>query len=167
MKAGRTFITNGPLLDLKVEDQGLGETLERPGGDEVEAEVSFVSHYPVARAELVADGEVVHRWEWPEGRYQGRERRAVRCSRDGWLAARLWGNTRDSFGHSLWAHTSPIWVRCGTPPVTRPAAAALFLRSIDESSAWVNHRGRFSNDRQRQEVTELFRRGREVFSGLS
>lgn len=166
MKAGRTFITNGPVLDLTLDGQGLGQTVEHPGGGQVEVEVSFTSHYPVERVELVADGEVVHRWEWPEGRRQGHERQAVRCDRDGWLAARLWGNSRDSFGHSLWAHTSPIWVRCGTPPLSRPAAAALFRRSIDESIAWVNHRGRFSNDGQRQEVIELFRRGREVFTAL-
>jgi hypothetical protein len=166
MKAGRTFITNGPILDLSVDGQGLGGTVERSGGGTVEAEVSFTSHYPIERVELVADGEVVHRWEWPGGRRQGRERRAVTCSRDGWLAARLWGNTRDSFGHSLWAHSSPVWIRCGALPLARPNAARRFLRSIDESIDWVARRGRFSNDRQRQEVTELFRRGREVFVGL-
>ena len=42
-----------------------------------------------------------------------------------------------------------------------------FLRSIDESLKWIDSYGRYNNDQQREDVRELFRRGREAFAGLA
>ena len=52
----------------------------------------------------------------------------------------------------------------------RPSARRtriFFLRSIDESLKWIDSYGRYNNDQQREDVRELFRRGREVFAGLA
>ena len=72
MKAGRTFITNGPAIDLRVNDQEMGSSIDLSGGGNLEAAVSFRSHYPVERVELVVNGAVAHGQEWPEGRREGR-----------------------------------------------------------------------------------------------
>ncbi len=166
MKAGRTFITNGPAIDLKVNDREMGSTIELQGGGRLEAEVSFRSHYPVERIELLCNGAVVHGQEWPEGRREGQLRHHLEVERDGWVAARLWGNSRDSFDQSLYAHSSPTYFSCGTPPAERPDAARFFLHSIDESLKWIDTVGRYNNDQQRQDVKDLFRQGREVYAGL-
>jgi len=167
MKAGRTFITNGPTVDLRVNDRSVGDRVDLEGGGALEAEVSFRSCYPIERIELVVDGAVAHGWEWREGRREGEVRHQVKVERDGWIAARLWGDSRDSFGHSIYAHTSPAYFRCGQPPAGRTAAARFFLDSIDESLEWIDTWGRYSNDEQREEVKELFRRSREVYAGLA
>ena len=168
MKSGRTFITNGPAVDLKVDDQPIGSTLELDGSRQLEVEVSFRSHYPIDAAELVVNGAVIHREEWVgEGRRQGGFRQRVSAERDGWVAARLWGNARDSFDQSIYAHTSPTYFRCGTPPAERAESARFFLKSVDESLKWIDTVGRYNTDRQREEVKELFLRGREVFAKLT
>ncbi len=167
MKAGRTFITNGPAIDLKVDDRPIGSELSLEGGRKLEAEVSFRSHYPIERAEVVVDGKVVCRQEWVQGRREGAFRHGFQAERDGWVAARVWGEARDSFGHSIYAHTSPVYFRSGRPSARQAESARFFLDSIDESLKWIDTWGRYNNDKQRQEVKELFRRGREVYVGLA
>jgi len=166
MKSGRTFITSGPAVDLTVNGEPIGATLQHPGGGELQAEVTFRSHYPVDSAEIVVNGSVAHRQSWPEGRRDGAIRCGVPLRSDGWIAARLWGQARDSFGHAVYAHTSPIYVRGCGEPTERGAAARFYLDSIDASLQWVDTVGRYSNDRQRDEVRDLFRRAREVFANL-
>jgi hypothetical protein len=166
MKAGRTFITNGPAIDLRVNGQEMGSSIDLQGGGKLEAAVSFRSHYPIERVELVVNGSVVYGQEWPEGLREGELRHQLEVERDGWIAARLWGNSRDSFDQSLYAHSSPTYFKCGPPPVQRADAARFFLHSIDESLKWIDTVGRYNNDQQRQEVKDLFRQGREAYAGL-
>ena len=84
MKQGRTFITNGPALQLTLNGRPMGETVECESGTELEAEVTFSSFYPIERAELVVNGSVVQRWEWPAGRREGTLRHGFKAERDGW-----------------------------------------------------------------------------------
>ena len=170
MKKGRTFITNGPVIDMTVNDAPIGATLPMDGGGILEAEATFQSHYPVDAVEIIVDGRVVHRETAAGGGFDSGDAfsGSVRCQavaeRDGWVAARLWGHSRDSFNQSLYAHTSPTWFSCGRPSGNRPDSARFFLDSIDESLKWIDTVGRYNSDQQRSEVKELFRRGREVFA---
>ena len=166
MKAGRTYITNGPAVDLKVNDQPIGSTLEFDDVAEVEAQVSFRSYYPIDAAEIVVNGSVVHREEWLSGPRDGTFDLGTRFDRDGWIAVRLWCNARDSFDHSIYAHSSPIYVRCGRAPLEREDAARFFLDSIGDSLKWIDTVGRYNDDRQRQDVKDLFRRGEDAFRKL-
>ncbi len=68
--------------------------------------------------------------------------------------------------HALFAHSSPTYFRCGPPPAQRREAAQFFLRGIDDSLQWIDTYGRYNDDRQREEVKELFRRGREAYAEL-
>ena len=166
MKAGNTFITNGPSIDLKVNDHRMGQSIPLGGGGTLDAEIGFRSCYPVERVELVVNGAVVYGQEYPEGRHEGLLHHQLQATRDGWIAARLWGNSRDSFDQSLYAHGSPIYFSCGQPSAQRTDSAQFFLQSIDQSLQWIDQVGRYNNDQQREEVRDLFRRGREVYSGL-
>ncbi|MBI2192189.1 MAG: CehA/McbA family metallohydrolase [Planctomycetes bacterium] len=169
MKAGKSYITNGPSLDLRVGDREMGETLELAGSSNrrLEVEARFLSWYPVDRVELVVNGAVASAQTWPEGVREGTLRHAIEVGADGWVAARLWGNARDSFGQSVYAHTSPVYFRCGAAPAERAAAARFFLDSIEEALRWIDTWGRYNNDQQRQNVKDLFRRGREVYAALA
>ena len=86
---------------------------------------------------------------------------------DGWVAARLWGNSRDSFDQSIYAHTSPTYLECGRFQLERESDARFFIEGVDQSLSWIDRVGRYNDDRQRNDVKELFRRGREAFETLS
>ncbi|MEE2659628.1 MAG: CehA/McbA family metallohydrolase [Candidatus Latescibacterota bacterium] len=166
MKRGCTYITNGPAVNLTVNGEPIGAEIEVAAGVTLEAEISFDSHYLIDAAELVVNGQVQHREIFTEGQKSGSLRLPVAVERDGWVAARLWGNARDSFGQSIYAHTSPIRFRCGWAPGSRADDARFFVDSIDESLKWIDTVGRYNSDQQRDEVRELFWRGREIFAGL-
>ena len=53
-------------------------------------------------------------------------------------------------------------------PSGEPAACTVHVLSSDDApDRWVSHKLRYGSDRQRQEVRELFRRGRDdFFAGL-
>jgi len=168
MKAGNTFITNGPSVDLRINDLEMGSTVDLTAhtGGKVEAEISFLSFYPIERVDIVVNGDVVHTERFPEGMREGKIEHQVKVERDGWIAARLWGDSRDSFDQSIYAHSSPTYFACGTEPAEREESAHFFLDGIEESLKWIDTVGRYSNDKQREEVKDLFRRGREGYLEL-
>lgn len=165
MKAGRTFITNGPALFLRVDGREPGATLDVRPGQELEVEIQFNSHQPIHRMHLIVNGEVTRAWDRPSGVTAETFRDRVVVPSDGWVAARCYSRARDSFLQELFAHTSPVYLRAGTVNPARARDAHWFVEQIDEAlEIWIGHQFRYANDRQREEVRELFRRGRDVYA---
>ena len=115
LRKGRTFITNGPALFLEVDGTGPGGTLQAAKSRAVR--VSWSSFYPLRRVEVVRDGEVVQQRMLDEGPQQreGDWSFDLAAGEDGWIAARLYGEARDSFEQPVYAHTSPVYVGSGVP----------------------------------------------------
>ena len=85
----------------------------------------------------------------------------------GWVAARAWGRTRNSYDHALWAHTSPVYVRDAPASAIRATAAAAFIEDIDRSLEWIRTQARFDATSQRDRIVDLFREGRRVYERLA
>lgn len=166
MKAGNTFITNGPALDLRVNDHEMGQTVDLGGAGDLDIEGTFTSFYPIHRMEVIHNGHLVHAETWPEGKREGNIRHTLNVERDGWIAVRAWGDHRDSFDQSIYAHSSPVYINCGVVPAEREESVQHFLSGIEESLNWIDDYGRYSNDQQREDVKELFRKGKEAYSAL-
>ena len=166
MKRGRTFITNGPALFIDAEGHAPGDRMSVPAGRPVPVAVRWQSHYPVNRVEVIQDGAVAAERIFPDGSREGDLEVSLKVEHDGWTAARCSGEARDSFGHAVYAHTSPVYVQTGRVSPASAQDAAFFVGSIDQSLDWIARKGRYANDRQRQEVRDLFLRGREVYEGL-
>lgn len=167
LKGGRTFITNGPALFLSVEGQELGEEIEASPGDRLSALVRWQSHYPIHRVELIFNGSVVAHQVIEHGATEGHLESDIAVSADGWVAARLSSDARDSFFQPVFAHTSPIYVKTGLASQEKRNAAASFNDAIEGSLEWVRAKGRFYTDGQRQEVVDLFREGQEVYRAMT
>ncbi len=166
LKAGRTFITNGPALHLSIQGQGPGSEMEARQGERLSALVNWQSHYAIKRVELLFNGNVVAREAFPDGSTAGHLEADVAATSDGWLAARLSSDVRDSFFQPVFAHTSPVYVRVGVDSQEKRDAAAWFDGAIERSLEWVRTRGRFYSNSQRREVSDLFRQGQEVFRAM-
>ena len=121
---------------------------------------------PIDRVEIMRDGEVVAATD-VRGRPAGRPLRAsVDAAGAGWLAARCWGRRRTSYGHPLWAHTSPVYLRARPGSrIVRTASRAL-VEEIARSEDWLRSRARYADAAQRTGMLQLFADGRAVFERL-
>ncbi len=118
LRAGRSFSTNGPLLELEVEGAGMGAEIHREGPATLEVVARAVSAVPMERLSVLVNGEV-----WREARDDGggdpvadspfelRIEADLELEESAWIAVRAEGPsspwTTDS---SLFAHSSPVWV---------------------------------------------------------
>jgi hypothetical protein len=166
LQEGRTFITNGPALFIRAAESQPGDTLIDRANVQVEVEITWQSHHLIDAVELIYNGQVVDSQVFPEGSQSGNWHVPLFVQEDGWLAARVFSRQRDSFHQPLFAHTSPIWLQVGHPPVERSSSAAHFIRALDDAMDWVRVSGTFHSRRQQAEVLDLFRAAQAAYRQL-
>lgn len=164
LRAGRTFVTNGPLLEFTVNGRGPGATVTSPEGKlQVRAEVN--SRIPFDRVEIIQDGQVVADQPSIEGRHVRLERE-LDLSRGGWIAARVSGTAKTYAGYPVFAHTSPVYLRVDGTGFRRAEAAGAFMDEIEQSARLIRKTFRFENERQRALAAGKFEEGRRAFGKL-
>jgi TolB protein len=142
LRAGRSFVTNGPLLEFTVDAAGPGEIVKRTS---VTKRWSLTVHtaVPVDSVAIVVNGTVVQHLQGfpaPGSKvYTG----VVALPAGGWIAARVSGPATDAWpamDSYAYAHTAPIWIdRIGsTEPRARDAAAHDLLRALDVANQAIN-----------------------------
>ncbi len=124
LRAGRTFLSSGPILRFTVDGHEIGDTLNLPGnGGEVEFVAEAESTLPIHRLEIVQGGQPVDAVEEPNGTRKLTLRTRVKITGHTWLAARVSGPGYQPIAHhdsakwgpgrGIMAHTSPVYVACG------------------------------------------------------
>lgn len=178
LRAGRSFITNGPALFLTVEGRAPGQSLAGTGRRAtLDVSVRWQAAQPVHRVELVRNGRVVERAVWEEGRREGtlRWRISPAAGAGEWVAARCFGRGRTSYGHFLWAHTSPLYLGDPAPagavgrPTTPEAreSAGFFVGEIGRALEWIGSRGRYREAAHRERMVALFQEAREFYRAIA
>ena len=169
LKAGRSYITNGPVLELLVEGKPPGATLDLRARQpkQVRVAVQWQAYRPIECVEVIVNGSVVAREHTSSGSIEGKLSATVAAPHDGWIAARCAGQSRDSYGHAQWAHTSPVYLETGSKDSATRASAQFFVGEIERSLQWVTEKGRFAQAAHRQRMQQLFREGRESFLRLA
>lgn len=143
LRHGRSFITNGPLLDLTVNDSGIGDTVSLNTNDRqlrVRATARARRHFD--RLELVIDGHVVlSKPAYPVDRhFEAVIEETVTAQKSGWLAVRTpppsvpGDSTRtqqtplNEYGREMFSHTSPVYIEInGRKHFDRKTARKLLL----------------------------------------
>ncbi|MFV1996304.1 MAG: CehA/McbA family metallohydrolase, partial [Verrucomicrobiales bacterium] len=164
---GRSFITNGPALQLEVAGSVPGEsvTLERAGPVSVVATAR--SHFAIEKLELVLDGRVVAKGEIdPDGR-SGRLAATIEIGHSGWLALRAEGPPAPYvLRKGLYAHTNPVYLELGGAPPEPGADPAFFLRWIDRLEADFTKRSRVPTEAARRHVLAQLESARGYYRRL-
>jgi TolB protein len=131
LRQGRSFATNGPLLDFQVSGHAPGSIVQATG----KVDWSLVVYTPVeiGHAEIVVNGDVVFSAPGPLAPGRHAFRGTVKAPRGGWIAARAWG------GKVVWpvmdslpfAHAAPIWFgRVGSTEAGARRRAAVDLQRV-------------------------------------
>jgi TolB protein len=122
LKGGRSFVTNGPLLQFTVAGAEPGDVI-KPSNGSTSWELHVASSLPFEKVEVLVNGEVV--WA-SQGRTQAgaqTHRGTLTAPAGGWIAARVHGgvNAWPAMDSYPFAHTAPVWI--GSVGSTDPAAA--------------------------------------------
>jgi TolB protein len=140
LKAGRTFATNGPLVDLRVGTAGLGDSVEVPAGSELRYHASLRSNVSVAKLEVIWNGAVAARHDVNSASAEVTGR--IDASDSGWMLVRAYSEegNEDVLDIHPYATTSPIYVTVSGRPRRSRAAAAWALQWLDRlEKATVGH----------------------------
>ncbi len=160
VRAGRTFVTAGPLLWLTVDGHDPGSVLSLTDeGATVRMRAEARSAAAFDRLELLHDGEVIAARQADGDRRTALIEAEVPATASGWLAARCLGNDSRS---SIHAHTSPVYLQVEGRPV-RPNAGTIapLLAVLDAMLAWVAQEARCASEHQRGHLTEVFQSARQ------
>jgi hypothetical protein len=162
LRAGRSFVTNGPMLELSVNGKGLGEVLSLAAPGEARLRASASSQFPLDRVEVLYNGKVVASARPARGAAELEQ--TVRLDRSGWLALRASGPPVDEVkGELVYAHTSPVYVEVAGRPAVSAEDAQYFLDWIERLWGAVQERDRFPDQRARAEVEAEVEAARAVY----
>lgn len=163
VRAGRTFVTNGPLLVFTVNGQDPGAALELPSAAaNVRVRAEATSLVPFHRLEIVHNGAVVAHAEATGSPAHAAVETAMAITEPGSLAARCWGPYQEGNEDWVGAQTSPVYVRIdGRPPRPDAATAAPLLAKLDAMLEWVAREARCPTDHDRRRLAAVFEAAKE------
>ena len=166
LKSGRSFATNGPLLDLTLDGRGLGDEVKLPAGEhQLTARITLHSNVPVDHLELVSHGEVIRAIPLSGHRTSVATTVRLPVRESGWylLRARGDGPAYPVLDVYPYATTSPIYVSVGGKPVRSPRDAAYFLAWIARLEADAMANKDWNTEEEKSKVLESFRQARAEF----
>ena len=152
LKAGRVFVSNGPLLRCRADGEWPGHVFKAQPGQALELDLtaSLESRDAVSNIEIIQNGRVIKAVpysEWKRTSSLGR----IKFEESGWFLVRAVADVPGTF---RFASTGPFYVEIG--PATRrvsKASAQFFLDWLRERSQQI----KLDDPRQRDEVLQHHR----------
>ncbi len=170
IKAGRTFVTNAPLVEFTLAGREPGAEIDLPAsGGRLVARVGLRSNVPVDHLEIVGNGNVVATIPLPGDRRAARDTVGIAVAASGWYVLRAWSERARTPVLDLYpfASTSPIYVRVGEQPVRSLEDAAFFVRWIDRLLDAARRHGDWNTPAERSATLRQFTDARAVYVRLS
>jgi hypothetical protein len=91
LRAGRSFVSNGPMLEFTVNGKLAGETITLAQTGEVHVTGKATSQFPMERAELIQNGGVAASLTIADDKLSATIDQRIKFARSGWLALRVQG----------------------------------------------------------------------------
>jgi hypothetical protein len=166
LKAGRSFATNGPLLDFHLNGKGLGEELKLGRGrTQLRARVVLRSYVPVDHLEIVRNGEVVSTIPLSGDRTRADTSIALPLEKSGWYLLRARADRAEYpiLDVNPYATTSPIYVIVDGRPISEAKDAAYFIAWLDRLRDGAMANQDWNTEAEKTATLDLIRRAREEF----
>lgn len=174
IRKGRSFVTNGPLLELEIEREIPGGEIRLPtSGGKVRVHGKVESSVPLDRAELVVNGRPMLLTDFQEER---RTHRSVQYQFDqlldieasSWITLQAYGSRPthpidDGFPQ---ATTNPIWIYVGDAPIASEESAQYFIQWIDKLTAMAEAHPGWRSQKEKNHVLSQFKEARTVYEKL-
>jgi len=191
LKAGRTFVTNSPILDFTVNGREPGATLalNSRAAKKVDVYAAAESQIAYDQLEIVSNGVVIARATPSGPRNKATIHLEHPIEQSCWLAARVCedmdsyrrrgvdfstvhiaSGTRlsDYYGtrrpETVFAHSSPVYVIQDEKPIRSWQDAEYYMRYIDTAIAWLEKDAKFARPADKQASIEAFQKGHAVYA---
>jgi hypothetical protein len=165
LAAGRSFVTNGPMLLVEAAGKGPGSVFRGDERVEIALDVRVAGNDPIESIEVIRDGKVVQRREGDRLDAWLRPDPLV-FERSGWFLVRTIAKVPHTF---RFASTAPFFVEVGeTKSTIHRADVDYFLQWIDERIDRIrrDERGHLPDAEQRTTILETHREARRFYEGL-
>ena len=167
LRKGRSFVTNGPMLELTLDGHHVGDVVKIASPRKVKVNARARSFHPLAKVELIYNGQIAATLPLAKDELSATCEQPIALDRSGWIALRASGPGRpDSPLPTLFAHTAPIYVEVAGAPVRSRADALFFLGWIDDLSLLARTRNRIPNAALRQRVLDQLEAAGAVYARL-
>jgi hypothetical protein len=141
VRAGRTFATSGPVIELSVDGHEPGDVLALPAsGGHLETQVrARAAQAIIGSLELIVNGRVVARQDAPQATADFRLTAVIDLDAGAWIAARSRSDheIHSAFKTSMASHTSPVYVEVVDRPLFVADDAEAILQVIDGTVRWL------------------------------
>jgi TolB protein len=162
LRAGRSFVTNGPLLRVQAAGQLPGHVFTGPAGKDISLEITarLTSHDPIAFLEVIKDGEVERKVSFKEWSRTG-TLGTLRFQTSGWFLVRAIADNPRTF---RFASTAPYCVEVGATARRISKGSAQFFLDWTRERA---RRIRLEDPEQRREVLDYHTRAEKFWQDLA
>lgn len=166
LRAGRTFITNGPLLEFRVNDKEIGDSVEMAQPGELTITASAIGRSNFELLEIVQNGQVIASESAvvADGHFTATMRKTIKVSESTWLAARISTANKNEYGRTLFGHTSAVYVTFGGRAIRRAADIAWLRHEVESARAAIAEKSQFDTAEQRQKVLGLYDQALQALS---
>ncbi len=166
IKMGRSYVTNGPLMGLRVGDAAYGDVVQLKNKGGKLAYSAFVrSAIAVDYLDIIWNGKVVKRHKLKGDKKEADIVGEFTPNGPGWMLARAWSEKADPdlFDSYPYATTNPIYFEVDGKYVISKEAASYFLIWIERlKKAAMNHKG-YRDDQEREIVLKDIELARQFY----
>ncbi|HZR57329.1 MAG TPA: CehA/McbA family metallohydrolase [Terriglobales bacterium] len=166
LKQGKTFATNGPLLDFTLGNGKVGDTLQLPAGEnKLKLTAWMRSIVPIDHLQLICNGHVMRDLKLGGDRETADVQDTVLISEGGWCLLRA---SSDKPEHPIldlypYATTSPIYIKAAGSVRKPTDDAAYFTAWIDRMIAAAKANTDWNSDAEKASVLDQLNAAREIY----
>jgi hypothetical protein len=159
VRAGRTFITNGPLLTLTAGGEGPGALIAAGVGKSVPVRAEARSAVPFDQVEILSGGTVVAAKTASGNRQSAVVEMELPVTASTWLAARCWSHERLPDGQCIYAHTSPVHIEVAGRPRPDAVTAGPLVEVLEHTRDWIARAARCPTEHHREHLAGIVEAG--------
>ncbi len=169
LKKGRTFATNGPLIEFKLGGEMVGSELKF---DAAQAAVPFTaklrSIVPVDHLEVVCNGKVARDLKLNDARDTADVAGTIPLNESGWCVLRAWSDKAEYpvMDNYAYATTSPVYVTIGGKRAYSREDAEYFKAWIDRTIEVTEEYPDWNSKAEKELVMKRLREARGVYEGM-
>ena len=168
IKAGRTFATNGPLLQFELGTKVPGEEVKLDKKQDVFFRAELASIVPVDHLQIVCNGTVARELELSSDHKSAGIEGKLPVDNSGWCVLRAFSDKAEFPILDLYpyATTSPIYVNMAGAPLHSPQDAAYFSAWMERLISAAQKSAAWNTETEKQAVLALFEIARQKYATL-